>query len=913
MYLKMAVEEDKIMADNLKADADRILIFSGLFSAVVAVLLTVSVRDLRPDPQDRPTFYLENIYQLLANPNTTHVPTLPTQSIPPAFSPPKSAVWVNLLWSLSLVIALSCALLAVLLQQWARRYIKITQPRSASSLHKRARMRAFFDKGVEELHFQWAVDTLPILLHASLVLFLAGFVVFSFNSNHTVFKVVVSWVGFCALTYACFTVFPIFRLESPYYTPLSSPLWLLYTGAQYIVVRSLHWFTAFHCCSDETWVRFGDLQNRYRRRLLHGIEEAAEESAQKISSEIDSRVLLWTLQASDEDHELERFFESIPDFCGSKVLEDPLGSFKGSNSEKMADALVGLLDRTLSSDLLPLSTKQRRIMICNRAMTEASLTINRRTLERVLYNDWGGLLGSVQFGLLLKNSCYSDPFAEYYSQCVISVIIAWAQEHDDCWFELATSQFGVTKVTLQNYLAHGDSLLLANCIFVCRRTMEGYSEHGWHRDVYARSKTLELVSRFNIQDTLPVLQHEFCDMWNELVRNAGSRYSQNLSIHILKHIRNVYFALHQGSSAAPTAFSSATSDRDSILLFPLSYPLCKIARHCPEKEPSYNDVPSAPPDPTQVPTPAYTPRVILAKSKSCRLMPALPFPETFGVMQEDARTYTPSSSPNATPHSTYAADPRPPSYLWSSVYDHHTETAPNSLATSAATARLARTSPASSPFMLCQGAIHGTIAPLATYDAPLIPAANADHAGIISVDMQPVDELSALSPISISLPARAVVRISHDKDNPRLNRLLADITRDTNNPASSTASSVPTYLRSLTTASSSIGTGAFVDSEVRHVVPAYEVLDKPSPALPIPVLGHTIPICSGFRSSPTSSMSRSGGVPSGTRLLATNSATTFHLATPGYTTVPLRQQQPAPLLPAITPDCPRFNTSHSFT
>jgi hypothetical protein len=31
MYLKMAVEEDKIMADNLKADADRILIFVSTY------------------------------------------------------------------------------------------------------------------------------------------------------------------------------------------------------------------------------------------------------------------------------------------------------------------------------------------------------------------------------------------------------------------------------------------------------------------------------------------------------------------------------------------------------------------------------------------------------------------------------------------------------------------------------------------------------------------------------------------------------------------------------------------------------------------------------------------------------------------------------------------------------------------
>ncbi|KAH8991161.1 hypothetical protein EDB83DRAFT_2239453, partial [Lactarius deliciosus] len=189
MYLETAGELDRNMADGLKADADRILIFSGLFSAVVATFLEISVQDLRPDPQAKPAFYLENIYQLLADSNRTDVTTSSTQSHPPTFSPPRSAVWVNSLWFLSLVIALSCALLAMLLQQWTRRYINLTQPRSANSPHQRARIRAFFDKGVEDLRLQWTVDALPILMHASFVLFLAGLLVFTIGSNHEVFNV----------------------------------------------------------------------------------------------------------------------------------------------------------------------------------------------------------------------------------------------------------------------------------------------------------------------------------------------------------------------------------------------------------------------------------------------------------------------------------------------------------------------------------------------------------------------------------------------------------------------------------------------------------------------------------------------------------------------------------------------------
>ena len=136
----------------------------------MATLASISIQDLRPNSQGNSEFYLANIYQLLANENASHVfipPTLANPLVP--FSPPKYALWVNSLWFLSLVISLTCALLATLLQQWARHYIEITQPRYSPD--KRARIRAFFSEGVERLHLPWAVEALPGLLHLSLFLF----------------------------------------------------------------------------------------------------------------------------------------------------------------------------------------------------------------------------------------------------------------------------------------------------------------------------------------------------------------------------------------------------------------------------------------------------------------------------------------------------------------------------------------------------------------------------------------------------------------------------------------------------------------------------------------------------------------------------------------------------------------------
>ncbi|KAF8475253.1 hypothetical protein DFH94DRAFT_635656, partial [Russula ochroleuca] len=180
IYSKTAEEEDNKNAENWKNDADGILIFTGLFSAAVAALLGVTVQDLRPNSQDTSAFYLGNIYEVLADPNVTR-PSIPSPvTKPPPFSPPRYAVWVNSLWFLSLVMSLSCALWATSLHQWARRYIRVTQPARCSP-EKRARMRTFFADGVDKMHIPWAVEGLPTLLHLSLFLFFGGLVIFLFN------------------------------------------------------------------------------------------------------------------------------------------------------------------------------------------------------------------------------------------------------------------------------------------------------------------------------------------------------------------------------------------------------------------------------------------------------------------------------------------------------------------------------------------------------------------------------------------------------------------------------------------------------------------------------------------------------------------------------------------------------------
>ena len=325
-------------------------------------MISISIQDIQQNPQDISNFYLANTYKATINPNLSS--SLPTS--PPSFSPPNYAVWVNALWFLSLAISLTCALFATFLQQWARRYLKVTQSRY--SLHKKARIRAFFAEGVEKYHLPCVVETLPILLHISPFLFFAGLVVFLSNINLTIFKLVLSWVAVCAALYECVTLMPIIRHDSPYYTSLSSLVWTIVTSMALFAsaISGLLLLCTVFGRRGAEWL-FECMEYHYNS-LSRGMQKTAEETALKSPSEIDTRAFIWTFNCLDEDHELERFFSGLPGFCSSKVVDDPLPRLLSDQRRNIRRALSGLLVRTLSSDLLSESVQKRRAMILAKAV-----------------------------------------------------------------------------------------------------------------------------------------------------------------------------------------------------------------------------------------------------------------------------------------------------------------------------------------------------------------------------------------------------------------------------------------------------------------------------------------------------------------------------------------------------------------
>ncbi|KAF8265786.1 hypothetical protein EI94DRAFT_1787292 [Lactarius quietus] len=571
MYLERAKEDDKKMVEMWKGDADGILVFTGLFSASVATFISMSIQDLRSNPEKTSAFYLMNIYQHLVDPTTS------TSLEPPLFSPPNYAVWVNSLWFLSLAISLTCALLATLIQQWVRRYLTATQPRL--SPHKQAIIREFFIEGVERLRLPWTVEALTTLLHISISLFFTGLVIFLYNVHLTTFTTVLGWVALCVIAYGSITLMPIFRHDSPYYTPLSSSAWVLVHGIVFTTLWCVDVLKYFGLNISQRVIYLGDLS---QRRLAKGMGKTVKHTALHVASEIYPRALARTFNSLYEDHELERFFANLPGLCISKVVSDPFQVFIEPNKWRLSEALIGLMQRTLTSPLVNEPVRRRRSQVCIKAMRAASLPIRPYIFQDVFNGAWDGVPNFVEFGHFVWKDNYNDWYQAHYSTCMVSIVLLKTKRRDDRWFQLALRHFGVSQRSLKDYLSHGDSVLLANWIRVIRCIIPVPLEPFRDGNSFISRKTLELVSKFDIIDTLPTLQRDFCDLWNEIVGLAKftpDHLTRSLSIAILKDVRHAYITLHDGTDSAPTAFSATTIDDEYFLFLSSSYPLCNIPEH----------------------------------------------------------------------------------------------------------------------------------------------------------------------------------------------------------------------------------------------------------------------------------------------------------------------------------------------
>jgi hypothetical protein len=347
------------------------------------------------------------------------------------------------------------------------------------------------------------------LVHLSLFIFFAGLLIYLFNIHHTVFKVVVCWVALLTTVYGFITFMPIFWHDSPYYSALSTPVCSLTAIILYAVLKVPQIMA--QPFSSRVEYSIDSLRDRYRRWISGGLEMAAEEARWKRLSEIYAHILDWTANALDEDDALEKFIETIPGFYKSDIVKDIPQSVERSITYRLRK----FTNSTLSSNSVSGLVKTRRLALCFDAANELrSDRVESMFEDLLLYANWSGA-DSGEIGYFLRsweksNKGRLTPII----RGIIAVIVAHMREGDDRWTALARDHLGIQEDVLRNYITHGeDNLLLANLIQFTRHV---------DRSKFIAYIVVRRLSEFDICNTLPEVQHDFCAMWNQVVQESQS-------------------------------------------------------------------------------------------------------------------------------------------------------------------------------------------------------------------------------------------------------------------------------------------------------------------------------------------------------------------------------------------------------
>jgi len=186
-------------------------LFAGFLSAFLIELLS----RLEQDPLDIIQDVL--IYQTQMMRNSSLGPYVPAD-----FSPPEHIVVVNALFYASLGFMVLAAFIAMLIKSWVREFDRGL--RAMSIPEQRAKTREFRYLGMERWKLPEMVETLPLLIQISLLLFSIGLVIFLFHISKPSFGITTTISGVGIFFYVMTTSISVVVSSSPFHSPLSRRL-----------------------------------------------------------------------------------------------------------------------------------------------------------------------------------------------------------------------------------------------------------------------------------------------------------------------------------------------------------------------------------------------------------------------------------------------------------------------------------------------------------------------------------------------------------------------------------------------------------------------------------------------------------------------------------------------------------------
>ncbi|KAK0239628.1 hypothetical protein EDD85DRAFT_456855 [Armillaria nabsnona] len=222
---------DANMVEEIRDNVDVLLVFAGLFSAVVTTFVVQTSLNLQADyAQVSASLLFELVLVQRAIANGSPVNTVPVSSLNPqtAFVPAATDVWVNGLWFTSLFLSLTTALVAVLVKQWLHHYVVLP----SGTPRDRCFVRQYRFLGFQKWRVEVIVGVLPVLMHLALALFFIGLSLFLHPLRAALSWVVCMGTILLIVAYTVMTILPMCYPQCPYRTPLCD---LAYPPSFYII------------------------------------------------------------------------------------------------------------------------------------------------------------------------------------------------------------------------------------------------------------------------------------------------------------------------------------------------------------------------------------------------------------------------------------------------------------------------------------------------------------------------------------------------------------------------------------------------------------------------------------------------------------------------------------------------------
>jgi hypothetical protein len=243
------------------------------------------------------------------------------------FKPSASAIRINVTWLLSLVLSLTHALSVA--------YPLSGFPQYHGARHNYPRTL----RGIERSRPPRVVDSMPTLLHLSIILFIAGLIDFLLLTNKIVAFCVLGYVS--AFSFAClvFTALSSLYLDNPRRTSLPEFAWrisliivlavlvfVVEIGGLLFAFLSSIWNRAPLCAPEHpsalaTWrdALEGQIRRRQRSRA-DGLRQSIGLNATAVQSSVDASPVYQTFSALDQDQKTKDFAARIPGVFGSGAV-----------------------------------------------------------------------------------------------------------------------------------------------------------------------------------------------------------------------------------------------------------------------------------------------------------------------------------------------------------------------------------------------------------------------------------------------------------------------------------------------------------------------------------------------------------------------------------------------------------------